>query len=469
MSTIQSGRQDTFLKLPATFSEFSPKQRYRKGAIMHSFVLSGFRVCLAGVVALFLTSVLPADDEFERAPILYSESTPQNRVSDVQAQIDRDELHLEYSPEFGYLPSLLKALKVPVESQSLVFSKTSLQMRRISPRTPRAIYFSDDVYVGFCQSGEVLEISAVDPQLGAVFYSLDQRQMDRPQIVRRTDNCLVCHSSSRVEGVPGHVIRSLYVDSSGQPLLSGGSRTVDHTTPIDQRWGGWYVTGTHGAQKHLGNLTVKGRDFVEPVDNSDGHNLVDLEFRINPDRYLTAHSDIVALMVLEHQALVHNRLTRANFDTRQALAYKATINEAMDEPVGSELESTTRRIKSTGDRLVQALLFTDEAPLTAPIKGTSGYAEQFTSSGPRDKQGRSLRDLDMTTRMFRYPCSYLIYSKSFDELPAQSRDYVLQKLWDVLTGKDTSKEFSHLSPTDRQAILEILCETKPHLPSYWKL
>ena len=436
---------------------------------MHSFILSPSRVFLAALLATFLPGSLRADDEFERAPILYSESTPQNRVSDVQAQIDRDELHLEYSPEFGYLPALLKALQVPLESQSLVFSKTSLQMRRISPRTPRAIYFNDDVYVGFCQSGDVLEISAVDPQLGAVFYSLDQRQMDRPQIVRRTDNCLVCHSSSRVEGVPGHVIRSLYVDNSGQPLLSGGSRTVDHTTPIDQRWGGWYVTGTHGAQKHLGNLTVKGRDLVEPVDNSEGHNLVDLEFRINPDRYLTAHSDIVALMVLEHQAFVHNRLTRANFDTRQALAYEATINEAMDKPAGSELESTTRRIKSTGDRLVQALLFTDEAPLTAPIQGTSGYAEQFASSGPRDKKGRSLRDLDMTTRMFKYPCSYLIYSKSFDELPSQSRDYVLQRLWDVLSGNDTSKEFSHLSPTDRRAILEILCETRNGLPDYWKL
>ena len=437
---------------------------------MHCYHPPNFCVSLAAVLVTFMAdSLLQADDEFERAPILYSESTPANRVSDVQSQIDSGELNLEYSLEFGYLPALLKVLQVPVESQSLVFSKTSLQMRRISPRTPRAIYFNDDVYVGFCQSGEVLEISAVDPQLGTVFYSLDQRQMDRPQIVRRTDNCLVCHSSSRVEGVPGHVIRSLYVDNSGQPLLSGGSRTVDHTTPIDQRWGGWYVTGTHGSQKHLGNLTVKGRDFVEPVDNSEGHNLVDLEFRINPDRYLTAHSDIVALMVLEHQAFVHNRLTRANFDTRQALAYEATINEATDEPAGSELESTTRRIKSTGDRLVQALLLTDEAPLTAPIKGTSGYAEQFASSGPRDKQGRSLRDLDMTTRMFRYPCSYLIYSKSFDDLPTPSRDYVLKRLWDVLSGNDTSREFSHLSAIDRRAILEILCDTKPRLPNYWKL
>lgn len=424
------------------------------------------------ITALFVVltaSALPAADEFERAPILYSESKPENRITEVQTRIDRGELKLEYSPEFGYLPALLKELDVPIESQSLVFSKTSLQMRRISPRTPRAIYFNDDVYVGFCQSGEVLEISAVDPQLGAVFYSLDQRQVEQPHIARRTDNCLVCHSSSRVEGVPGHVIRSLYVDNGGQPLLSGGSRTVDHTTPIDQRWGGWYVTGTHGDQKHLGNLTVKGRDFVEPVDNSEGQNVVDLKFRINPDRYLTAHSDIVALMVLEHQALVHNRLTRANFDTRQALAYEATINETTEKPDGTELESTTRRIKSTGDRLVQALLFTDEAQLTAPIKGTSGFAEQFATAGPRDKQGRSLRDLDMTTRMFKYPCSYLIYSRSFDELPSQSRDYVLQRLWDVLSGKDTSEDFAHLTAADRRAILEILCETKTGLPAYWQL
>jgi hypothetical protein len=261
---------------------------------------------------------LLADDEYDREPILYSKSVPENRVSAVRDRIRSGELTLTFSPEYGYLPALLKELDVAVESQVLVFSKTSLQMRRISPRTPRAIYFNDDVYVGFCQSGDVLEISAVDPQLGTVFYSLDQSRSEQPMLIRRTDSCLVCHSSSRMEGVPGHLVRSLYVDSSGQPLLSTRDRMVDHTTPIEERWGGWYVTGTHGSQQHLGNLVVRSRNIVEPVENADGQNVTDLKYRINPDRYLSKHSDIVALMVLEHQTLVQNRMTKANFDTRQA-------------------------------------------------------------------------------------------------------------------------------------------------------
>ena len=429
---------------------------------------------LLSAVTLLLTSstsavAFQAVDEFEKEPILYSKSTPGNRVEELNVAIESGQRTLQKTSEFGYLPDLLRALEVPVESQTLVFSKTSLQMRRISPRTPRAIYFNDDVYVGFCQSGDVLEISAVDSKLGTVFYSLDQHSPEKPVIQRQTESCLVCHSSSRMEGVPGHIIRSLYVDAGGQPLLSAGSRTVDHTTPVKDRWGGWYVTGTHGAQKHLGNLVIRGRDVEEPVDNSEGQNVTDLKFRINPDRYLSAHSDIVALMVLEHQALVHNRLTKASFETRQALAYDEMMRKMLDKPEGELLESTVRRIQSVSERLVEALLFVNEAKLTEPLKGTSGYAEQFATQGPKDDQGRSLRDLDMSTRMLKYPCSYLIYSEAFEQLPTASKDCVLQKLWDVLSGTDVSEKYSHLSPDDRRAILEILRQTKSDLPDYWKI
>ena len=408
-------------------------------------------------------------DEFEKEPILYSKSTPTNRVAELKAAIDAGEKTLEKTAEFGYLPDLLKALEVPIESQTLVFSKTSLQMRRISPRTPRAIYFNDNVYVGFCQSGDVLEISAVDPRLGTVFYSLDQHSPGGPFLQRQTDSCLVCHSSSRMEGIPGHVIRSLYVDSSGQPLLSAGSKTVDHTTPIKDRWGGWYVTGTHGSQSHLGNLVIRGRDVVEPVDNSEGQNLVELKYRINPDRYLSAHSDIVALMVLEHQTLVHNRLTKASFDTRQALAYDEMMRTMLDRPEGELLESTTRRIQSVCDRLFDSLLFVNEAPLTAPMTGTSGFAEVLAAAGPRDQQGRSLRDLDMKTRMFKYPCSYLIYTDSFKQLPAEARNCVFRKLRDVLSGADSSDKYGHLSSDDRRAIYQILLQTMTDLPDEWRI
>jgi len=417
---------------------------------------------------LLMAGSLCADDEFDSAPILYSQSTPDNRISRLQQRLDEGELALSHEGDQSYLPSLLKALDVPVESQMLVFSKTSLQMRRISPRTPRAIYFNDDVYVGFCQSGEVLEISAVDAKLGTVFYTLNQQDNEKPQFQRRNDNCLVCHSSSRTEGVPGHLVRSLYVDASGQPMLSAGSRMVDHTTPVDQRWGGWYVTGTHGSQKHLGNLIVRGRDVEEPVDNSAGQNVTELKDRLSIGAYVSPHSDIVALMVLEHQVLVHNRLVKAGFDTRQALDYDVMMNRMLKNPEGTRLESTTRRIKSTGDRLVEALLLVNEAKLTEPIKGTSGYTEQFAALGPRDAQGRTLRDLDLNTRLFKYPCSYLIYSEAFDGLPVESRDYVWRRLFDILSGQDPSEKFAHLAHDDRQAILDILRATKTNLPDYFK-
>jgi hypothetical protein len=368
----------------------------------------------------------------------------------------------------GYLPALLEALKVPAESQMLVFSKTSMQRQRISPRTPRAVYFNDDVYVGFCQSGDVLEISAVDPQLGTVYYTLDQKRDDPPRLVRQTESCLTCHASSRTENIPGHLVRSLYADQSGEPILSAGSHTVDHRTPLGQRWGGWYVTGTHGASQHLGNLVVAGRAVREPFENAKGQNVTDLSDRLSTGSYLAPHSDIVALMVLEHQTFVHNRLVKASFEARSALHYQAEMNRALGRPDDQTLESVDRRIQSAGEKLVEALLLVDEAPLAAPISGTSGFATTFAGAGLRDSQGRSLRELDLNRRLLKYPCSYLIYSESFDALPDRMRNYVYQRLLKILSGEDQSKSFAHLSAEDRQAIKDILRGTKSNLLADWR-
>jgi len=423
----------------------------------------GLAAVMAGRV-----STSAATDEIELPPIEYSQSTPDNCVSQLAARLAAGETHLSYDAQVGYLPALLDALAIPVESQMLVFSKTSLQRHRISPRTPRAIYFNDDVYVGYCRSGDVLEISATDSQLGTVFYTLDQKNAEQAALLRQTENCLVCHSSSRTGSVPGHLARSLFVDAGGQPILSAGSHAVDYTTPFEKRWGGWYVTGTHGTQQHMGNLVIRGQQVVEPVDNAQGQNVTDLHDRFATDKYLAPHSDIVALMVLEHQAVVHNRITRANFTARQALRYEQEMNRALGEPAEHRLESTTRRIQSAGDDLVEALLLAGEAKLTAPVKGTSGYAEKFPGQGPRDSRGRSLREFDLQQRLFKYPCSYLIYSPSFDALPKEMSDYVWRRLWDVLSAREAEAKFAHLSNDDRRAIREIVQGTKANLPDYWR-
>lgn len=414
------------------------------------------------LLMLWMVSDSPvrAQDDFEGPPIEYSKALPANRISQLQQRLGRGEVVLKHDGSMGYLRSVLQELEIPISSQSLVFSRTSLQLRRISPETPRALYFNDSIYLGFCLGGDVLEISVADPVLGAVFYTLDQQKSSGiPQFERQTDNCLVCHSSSRTEGVPGHLIRSLMVEPSGQPVLSAGSRNVNHTTPLEERWGGWYVTGLHGSQKHLGNLIISRDAVPDPIENAQGMNETSLEDRFRVDRYLTAHSDIVALMVLEHQVFVHNRITRATFTTREALHYEAALNEALKNPPGTRLESTSRRIQNAGDRLVEALLFSGEAKIVEPISGTSGFSKEFSGSGPRDSQGRSLRDLDLTSRMFRFPCSYLIYSDSFRTLPQEMQSYVWKRIREVLAGNDMSGKFVHLSPEDRQAITEILQDT----------
>ena len=414
------------------------------------------------LLAFSLSAFVPAwAQDFEHAPIEYSKHSGDNRVTRLMADLQAGKKSLKHEPGLGYLRSLLAELKVPQSSQTLVFSKTSLQRQRISPATPRALYFSDDTYVGFCCDGDVLEVSTVDKDLGAMFYTLDQSEEKPPRIIRQTDNCLICHGSSSTKGVPGLVVRSVYSDAGGFPILSSGTYRTDHTSPFDQRWGGWYVTGTHGSQKHLGNLIVRDKRKPEQVDNAAGQNVTDLAKHFDSSGYLTPHSDIVALMVLEHQADAHNYITQANFSTRQALHYEQTLNRELGKTAGEHWESTRSRIKSVCEPLVEYLLFSEETPLTHKIQGTSPFAVDFQAQGPRDKQGRSLRDLDLTRRMFKVPCSYLVYSPSFSNLPKEAKDYVFSRLREILAGRDSGDKFKHLSPEDRKAICEILTETLP--------
>jgi hypothetical protein len=264
------------------------------------------------------------------------------------------------------------------------------------------------------------------------------------------------------------MVRSVYSDREGQPILSGGSFRIDHTSPFKNRWGGWYVTGTHGAQTHLGNLILQRKSVPDELENPDGVNVTDLKGRIDTGMYLSSHSDIVALMVLEHQAEMHNRITAANYQTKYAHRDADIINELDNAPKGKLTESTARRVDSAAAQLVEYLLYCDEAPLSATVKGTSNFANEFQQKGPRDRRGRSLRDFDLSARMFKYPCSYLIYSPAFDGLPASVKERVYRQLWDVLSGKNTSREFAHLTGDDRKAIKEILLDTKDGLPDYWR-
>ena len=428
-----------------------------------------FGGALALVVMTTFALSMPAMGQmsFEQEPINYKQAPVDDPVSRLQKKLDAGEAQLQYDPRFGYLKSLLDHLDVPASAQGLVFTKTSFQLRRISPRTPRAVYFGDDVYLGWVQGGDVMELSAVDPNLGANFYTLSQREFAKPKFVRHTNTCLQCHGSTLTRGVPGHLVRSVYPDPDGQLILSAGTFLIDHSSPLKERWGGWYVTGRHGSQRHLGNLLVQESDDPERLDMDKGANITDLAARFETSSYLTPHSDIAALMVLEHQTGMHNRITQANFQTRLALRDQKIMNDMLERSDDYRSDSTKRRIRNAAEPVVEYMLFGGEIKLTDPIQGTSAFAQKFASLGPRDSQGRSLRELDLQSRLFKYPCSYLVYSEAFDGLPGAAKDRIYRRLWEVLTGQDKTGDFAHLSSEDRTAIREILRTTKRGLPEYW--
>lgn len=407
-----------------------------------------------------------AQGSFEGPPIEYTKTPVNDPTHQLIDRIQQGKQSLEYDGRHGWLPSLLKALEISKESQVLVFSKTSMQQRLISPKQPRALYFNDHTSVGWVQQDGLIEISSVDPQQGVIFYTLNNRQQTRPRFQRHHGTCLFCHMGTETRWVPGLFVRSVFPDRNGRPFRKAGKYTTTQNSPLAERWGGWYVTGEPSKQKHMGNAVLKSTADAKANLVSPG-NLLELNTLIDVSPYLTSSSDIVALMVFEHQCQMQNLIIRANYEARKAIWYDEQQNREQNRPAGYRSEEAKQRISRAVDELLRYLLFAEEFRLTGPIKSSGKFTQAFTVQRTMDTHGRSLRDFDLKKRLFKYPCSYLIYTDSFDALPESIKDVLYPRLLAVLTQQDQSKEFAHLSKSDRKAILEILLSTKKTLPAEW--
>ena len=430
------------------------------GRLNRTFIFGLVTLIVLVFVVAGALGQLPYDSEY---PVIdYSTRPPSDAIARLQRGIDDGDVQLAFDAGNGYLVSLLRELDIGLSSQMLVFSKTSFQTERISPETPRAIYFNDSVYVGWLQDADVIEISAMDPDLGIVFYTLDQTGEAAPRFQRQTALCLRCHDTYSMSGggVPRHLVGSGFTDQFGGFASHEGWHLTTHQSPIEERWGGWYVTGTHGDQRHMGNIIVRNVADPAEFDLDRGANATDLSEWVDTEPYLGSGSDIVALLVLEHQASLQSVIVRVNYETRTALRNEQERNVQSAREPDFVSAATRELVQDWSEALVGALLLVGEAPLAGPIVGTSGFAGDFSSWGPHDSEGRSLRQLDLNDRLFRYPLSYVIYSDAFHGLPGIVKDYVYQRLGGVLRGEDESEAFAHLSETDRRAILEILQETK---------
>ncbi len=402
---------------------------------------------------------------FSDAPIHYRSNDLSDPVAKLQRRLGEGKASLAYDPRFGYLPSLLKLLSVPVDSQTLVFSKTSFQYPKISPEHPRALYFNDDVYVGKVHDGKALEIVSFDPTQGAIFYLLDERKVAHPTLQRAELDCTQCHIAAGTRGIPGVLLRSVYTTETGTLVPGTRSFITDQQSPFSERWGGWYVTGYQGSAPHMGNAAVDSTQGAATRLSPLGH-------PYDPSDYVFPGSDVVALLVLAHQTQMHNLITLTNYETRLALYSYAQTRSAGDPADAPLPEGVRPRFERPAEQLLRYMLFANEAPLPSTgqerIVRASAFAQEFEARGIRDPEGRSLRDFDLETRIFRYPCSYLIYSDAFDAIPEPAKGYIYHRLLEILTGRDESPDFARLSGADRRAILEILLATKPGLPPEWR-
>jgi hypothetical protein len=384
-------------------------------------------------------------DAIDHPAIAYTTAPLTDPVTRLARRIQSGDVTLAFDGQSGYLRALLDALKIPVSSQMAVFSKTSLQRGIIAPDNPRTIFFNDSVAVAWPRGG-FIEIASHDPRQGVVFYAIEQRAVDKPQFIR-PDLCLTCHYSYATLYVPGLLRRSVVTEADGRTAPQFGNYTEDDRSPFAERWAGWYVTGQTGAMAHLGNSAIVDAHGSATTVTASPSSRDSMDGMYDTTGYLSPYSDVVAQLVFDHQVRMINLLTRVGWEMRVAAADHQPEIDALRERLAREL--------------TDALLFVGEPAWPSKVEGTSGFAEAFSAQGPRDHQGRSLRQLDLQHRLMRYPCSYLIYSEAFDALPEEVKTAVYRRLRTILSGQDTDARYAFLTRADRQAITEILTDTKP--------
>jgi len=396
-----------------------------------------------------LVQIAPGEADFwDMAPLRYSDTTANDSITKMAADLASGTRRVEGSTGLERLKFVLHHLGVPEESQALVFSKTSHQNHLIHPKNPRSLFFSEEAYVGYVPGGAI-EVIVQDPVLGPVFYVIEAGEPGKLKIERDTSLCMSCHGTTRTEGVPGLLVRSVFPNPEGHPLLAKGTTHVTHETPIPERWGGYYVTG-RSSLPHLGNRTY---DEQSDHDEPQASELSDLRDRIDVTKYPRPTSDIVALMVLEHQCQMHNLLNAASMQYRRSHFLAKAIDPSADPDQGS----AGRVADGMAEKIVAWMFFKDEASPGDGVEGSEEFQKAFTARFPRTMEGDSLADFQLYDRLFKNRCSYMVYSRTFRDLPPRVKSSVLAKMKAALAGEDPA--FDWLKDSERKRISGILEET----------
>ena len=390
-------------------------------------------------------------NDFETPPHDYWKQSPQDPATLLQQRMERKEVTLAAGEDPKvFLRAYLEALKVPVSSQVLVFSKSSLQRTFVSGRNPRAMYFNEDTYVGWMPGG-LIEVAGIDPVLGGIFYIF--RVPDKPDavpVLERRESCMGCHAGGPTSFLPGLMVRSLNTKEDGGTLGEASPHNGGHHTPFEKRWAGWYLTGQPEGMKHMANVfAARGGTAVSASP---------LESVVPPGTHLAPGSDILTMLLHDHQVMAVNVLMEANYRVRTALHAAGG-----DKPVAErELRADDMEMAHTQvQKVLGFLLFATEVPLPAPVAGDPAFRKDFTATRRPDKGGRSLKDFSLQAHLMQHRCSYMIYSAAFRGLPGTFQRLLFSELRAALTADGNSGPAAHLPAAERKAIHEILIDTIP--------
>jgi hypothetical protein len=405
---------------------------------------------LAAAFSLWAFAATGADPAFDQPPHNYWTRPLGDRFTHLKEAVEAGRIVLDGSNgEKAFLLSLLHALDVPASSQMLVFSTTSLQLRLITPANPRALFFNEDVYVGYIPGGRI-EVVSLDPALGGIYYIFDIPRGTEPLHAERSNRCMNCHAAEETGNVPALVIKSVIPGLRGGSLDSFRHGETGHAVPLSTRFGGWYLTGAQNFGQNWGNLVGQL--------SAEGLTKYPLEpgARFDFARYPMADSDVLPQLLHEHQIGFVNRAIAATYHTRSLLA-----KGPLDPTAIADLETQARAF-------TRYLLFADEVPLPpGGVAGEPAFKADFLWARRPDSQGLALKDFDLRTRLFRNRCSYMIYGAAFAGLPPEFKQRVYRRLDEALDVAKPDAEYAYLPSGEKQAIHHILRTTLTDLPAGW--
>ncbi|MEA3208281.1 MAG: hypothetical protein QOE70_1338 [Chthoniobacter sp.] len=393
----------------------------------------------------------PGSRDLEAPPHSYYQRTLRDRFTRIKDDVESGKIALDRHSEKAFVISLLRALGIPATSQMLVFSTTSLQLRLISPASPRALYFTEDLYIGYVPGGRI-EVVSLDPELGAIFYIFDIPRGEQPVRVERSTRCMNCHAAEDTGQVPGLVVKSVVPGPTGGSLDSFRREQTGHAIPFDQRFGGWYVTGGSALAQPWAN--VIGRLFAGNISKQTIPPGTLFDFA----HYPVATSDLLPQLLLEHQAGFVNRVVAATYRARTHLH---TDQGVLSAEHAAELDEQARIV-------TRYLLFADEVPLPpGGVEGDAAFKTDFLRDRRSAANGISLKDFDLRTRLLQHRCSYMIYSAVWQGLPPAIKERIYRRLRAALDPARPEAEYAYLPTAEKQSIRAILRATLTDLPGDW--